>query len=154
MERANLSGGKRRAALMMTMLVGALAVNGCRTSVASPAPVPSPPTPPGRTDLPLEQFWAFTAPWDARSDSSLRTHRSELDAAVTGWSQLDSVTGQPELLYPDNAPRNGAAASRFALVTTWHGQGFHPNVVRRLAVRLKDLGAVASRLGRIVAKQR
>jgi spore germination protein YaaH len=154
MTRGDRYGGKPRAALMMTILASALAVNGCRTSVASPAPAPSPPTPPGRTDLPLERFWAFTAPWDARSDSSLRAHRSELDAAVTGWIQLDSVTGQPELLYPDNAPRNDASVNRFALVTTWHGQSFHPNVVRRLAARPKDLGAVASRLGRIISRQR
>jgi peptidoglycan-N-acetylglucosamine deacetylase len=154
MTRGNLSGGKRRAALMMTILAGALVVNGCRTNVASPAPAPSPPTPPGNADLPLERFWAFTAPWDARSDSSLRAHRSELDAAVTGWIQLDSVSGRPELLYPDNPPRNGASVNRFALVTTWHGQGFHPELVRRLGARPKELAAVASRLGRIVASHR
>ena len=155
MTRGDLSGGKRRAALMMTILAGALLVNGCRTNVASPAPAPSPPTPPPYpADLPLGQFWAFTAPWDARSDSSLRAHRSELHAAVTGWIQLDSLTGRPELLYPDNPPRNGAPVSRFALVTTWHGQGFHPEVVRRLGASSKALAAVASRLGRIVASHR
>src|SRR5262245_658383 len=41
------------------------------------------------------RWWAFTAPWDQRSDSSARLHAQQLDAVVYGWIPLDSSTGQP-----------------------------------------------------------
>lgn len=144
------------------MVAGAIAVNACATNVASPAPAPLPspatfpaPAAPGpggaSADLVPARFWAFTAPWDARSDTSLRQHEPVLDAAITGWIQLDSLTGHPALLYPDDSSRRGSSTRRFALVTTWHGHGFHPRVVRRLAASARELAAVASRLGHLVS---
>jgi spore germination protein YaaH len=137
-------------------IAAAMVVNACAANVASPAPAPAPTAPPtsstpAKADLRPSQFWAFTAPWDARSDSSLRAHAPALDAAVTGWIQLDSVTGRPELLYPDDTTRGARSARRFALVTSWHGREFHPRVVRRLGSNQRELATVAARLGRLVS---
>jgi spore germination protein YaaH len=149
--------GKRRAA--STAFVGAaFAVNACAANVASPAPAPAsapatavPSRPSSGADLQPTRVWAFTAPWDARSDSSLREHEPALDVAITGWIQLDSLTGAPTLLYPDDSSSAPGPMRRFALVTSWHGRGFHPNVVRQLGSDGRALGAVASRLGELVS---
>ena len=69
---------------------------------------------------------------DARSDSSLRANASRLDVSVTGWIQLDSLTGRPTELYPDD-PAAAPTTTRLALVSSYHGQRFHPEVVRALA---------------------
>jgi len=93
--------------------------------------------------------WAFTAPWDARSDSSVRAHRSALAAIVSGWIQLDSATGEPALPYRDAVPRIGSAL-RFALLTSYQHDRFHADLIRRLAadsVALRRTAAsVAARL--------
>jgi spore germination protein YaaH len=112
---------------------------------------------PGRTSAPSSAVttatvWGFTAPWDARSDSSLRVNASRLDASVTGWIQLDSITGRPSQLYRDDTTLVGPAATRLALVTTYHGQGFHPEAIRTLAADDRTLALAAQRLGQIVAQ--
>lgn len=100
-----------------------------------------------RASAPFE-LWAFTGPWDARSDSSLRANAPHLDVAVTGWIGLDSNTAQPILPspYPDTL-RLGARVTRMAIVTSWHGDRFHPNSIRTLGrddARLaKAAGAIA-----------
>jgi spore germination protein YaaH len=78
--------------------------------------------------------WAFTAPWDARSDSSVRLHASHLDGVVSGWLPLDTTSGMPFLLYADTVARSSAAsANRIAMVTDGLGGTFHPELVRALA---------------------
>ena len=84
------------------------------------------------------QFWGFAAPWDARSDATIRAHAHHLTAAVTGWIGLDSATGRPLLPSPfaDTVrPREGTAAppQRMAIVTSWHGERFHKTSIMRLA---------------------
>lgn len=81
------------------------------------------------------QLWAFTGPWDAKSDSSLRANASRLDVAVTGWIGLDSVTAQPIIptLFPDTMRVERAGLKRMAIVTSWHGDRFHPSSIRALA---------------------
>lgn len=154
MTRRDMHAGKGRAALAI-LLAAPMLLGGCATNVANPAPVPTAsvpaPRPAAARDLQPTRFWAFTAPWDAASDSSLRAHESVLDAAVTGWIQLDSVTGRPTLLYPDDSTRAGDSARRFALVTSWHGREFHPAVVRRLGSHPDELDAVASQIAHIVS---
>lgn len=149
--------GKRRAA-STAFIAAAMLVNACATNTVSPAPAPA--VVPGTTvakrpaptpDLEPARFWAFTAPWDARSDSSLREHAAVLDAAITGWIQLDSVTTRPTLLYADDSSRAGASTRRFALVTSWHGRSFHPAVVRQLGSNAQALAALAARIGRLVS---
>ncbi|HET6701871.1 MAG TPA: glycosyl hydrolase family 18 protein [Gemmatimonadaceae bacterium] len=81
-----------------------------------------------------KSFWAFTGPWDPASDASLRANAGRLDVAVTGWIALDSLSGEPLLpsAYADTIRLAGGTARRFALVTSWHGQGFHKTSIRAL----------------------
>ena len=97
-------------------------------------------------------IWGFTAPWDARSDSSVIANGSRLDAVVTGWIQLDSATGEPSLLYPDDAGRAGATRRRLALITSWHGRRFHPELVRRMAADSTALSRTAALIADIVGR--
>ncbi|MGH7618551.1 MAG: hypothetical protein ACREPM_15130 [Gemmatimonadaceae bacterium] len=84
---------------------------------------------------PRAELWAFTAPWDPRSDSSLRANAALLDVAVTGWIGLDSNTALPILPspYPDTIRLTSARPTRMAIVTAWHGDRFHPSTIRTLA---------------------
>ena len=99
------------------------------------------------------ELWAFTGPWDAASDASVRANGAGLDAVVTGWIALDSASGLPILPspYADTVAR-GAAVRRMAIVTSWHGDRFHARSVRRLASdrRLLDraAGAIAAEAAR------
>ncbi len=97
-----------------------------------------------------KSFWGFTGPWDARSDASLRMHAHELDVAVTGWIALDSLTGEPLLpsAYPDTVRLTGRTTRRFAMVTSWHGQGFHRASIRALGADAARLASAASRIAR------
>jgi spore germination protein YaaH len=97
--------------------------------------------------------WAFTGPWDPMSDRSVRAHGSELDAVVTGWIGLDSATARPiqPLLYADTVrPRRGSLR-RMALVTSWHGDRFHPNTIRTLAADPARLAQTAGFIARHAA---
>ncbi|HEV7993914.1 MAG TPA: hypothetical protein VGP25_18950 [Gemmatimonadaceae bacterium] len=89
--------------------------------------------PPSRAE-PVER-WGFTAPWDPRSAASVAAHARELDVLVTGWIPLDSLSGAPFVLYRDSAGRaSSPAPRRMAIVTSFVGSGFHPDVIRRLAL--------------------
>jgi peptidoglycan-N-acetylglucosamine deacetylase len=96
-----------------------------------------------------KSFWAFTGPWDARSDESLRANAWRLDVAVTGWIALDSLTGEPLLpsAYADTIRLTSGTPQRFGLVTSWHGQGFHRASIRALgaddARRARVAGGIA-----------
>ena len=107
------------------------AVVACAPSTA-PVTAPGPATAARVLQSP-SSVWGFTAPWDPRSDSSVIANGPRLDAVITGWIQLDSASGEPSLLYPDDAKRPGSPRQRFALVTSWHGRRFHPVMVRRVA---------------------
>jgi peptidoglycan-N-acetylglucosamine deacetylase len=99
---------------------------------------------------PASELWAFTGPWDAQSDSSLRANAARLDVAVTGWIGLDSATAQPIIpaLFPDTMQLARASGlRRMAIVTSWHGDRFHPSSIRALAGdnvhRARAAGAIA-----------
>ena len=77
-----------------------------------------------------ERYWGFTAPWDDRSATSVSRHDAKLGAVISAWIGLDSASGMPVLLYPDQAPRS--PASRFAMITNASGGQFHPDAVRHL----------------------
>jgi peptidoglycan-N-acetylglucosamine deacetylase len=98
-----------------------------------------------RTSSNLE-VWAFTGPWDAASDSSLRRHGQALDVAVTGWIALDSATLEPTLpsAYPDAFSPSASSPRRFAIVTSWHGSRFHPSSIHSLAADPARLRRVAT----------
>jgi peptidoglycan-N-acetylglucosamine deacetylase len=103
-----------------------------------------------------KSFWAFTGPWDALSDASLRANASRLDVAVTGWIGLDSLTGEPLLpsAYADTIRLTSGTPRRFALVTSWHGQGFHAAPIRALAGDRARLARVAGRIGQYAQSMR
>jgi spore germination protein YaaH len=107
--------------MLMNRLIGALLL----ASLCIPAQ---------QRATPAAELWAFTGPWDAQSDSSLRANASHLDVAVTGWIGLDSTSAQPILpaLFPDTM-RLPRGLRRMAIVTSWHGDRFHPNSIRALA---------------------
>lgn len=97
-----------------------------------------------------KSFWAFTGPWDPLSDASLRANASKLDVAVTGWIALDSLTGEPLLpsAYADTMRLAPGTPRRFALVTSWHGQGFHARSIRALGSDPARRAQVAGRIAR------
>jgi spore germination protein YaaH len=136
-------------------LAGLVALASCRT--AAPFPVPTQPPPvasarQGERPLPsIASLWGFTAPWDPRSDSSTRAVASKLDVAITGWIQIDSSTGLPSLRYADDSLAT-MGTQRLALVTSWHGDRFHPETVRRIANDRGGLALLASRVGAIAAQ--
>jgi hypothetical protein len=90
--------------------------------------------PPGSARVQRIERWAFTAPWDARSAASVAAHGRELDAIVTGWIPLDSLSGAPFVLFHDSTGQRSFPARRMALVTSFVGGAFHPDVIRRLAL--------------------
>jgi peptidoglycan-N-acetylglucosamine deacetylase len=142
-------GQRTRQLLARFAFLAAVAACAPSTTVTAPAPTT------GGARSPTT-VWGFTAPWDPRSDSSVIANGSRLGAVVTGWIQLDSVSGAPSLLYPDDATRPGAPPprARFALITSWHGRRFHPEMLRRVAADSTALSRTASAIGEIVRRGR
>jgi len=89
--------------------------------------------------------WAFHAPWDARSAASVRAHGAALDGVVLDWIALDSLTGLPLQLYRDSLSVTlPTHVRRMAMVTSFLGDRFHPDLIRRLAVDSIALKATAA----------
>ena len=80
------------------------------------------------------KLWVFTAPWDARSDSALAAGVAPKATIVSGWISLDSAGGTPVALFED-PPRSTEErrGNRFALITSYRVDKFHPEAVRALA---------------------
>jgi spore germination protein YaaH len=95
------------------------------------------------------RYWGFTAPWDDRSDASVERHGAALGAVIAAWIGLDSLSGMPALLYPDETP--DSPAPRFAMITNASGGQFHPDAVRRFGVDAAGASRVADSVGRILA---
>jgi peptidoglycan-N-acetylglucosamine deacetylase len=78
-------------------------------------------------------YWGFTGPWDPRSDRSVDAHGASLARVITGWIALDTTSFRPVMLYPDTVAMNGAIGARkTALITTYLGNRFHPEIIRGL----------------------
>ncbi len=105
---------------------------------------------PGRR-RPTAEFWGFTAPWDARSSASVAAHGTQLDAVISGWIGLDTLTGMPRVLFADSVSP-AVAARRMAIVTSWSGERFHPAVIRSLAVNPELLARVAGEIAALAAR--
>ncbi|HUF25644.1 MAG TPA: hypothetical protein VMM18_01585 [Gemmatimonadaceae bacterium] len=120
----------------------ALALAACTGTAQSPSNR-------GAERAPLE-VWAFHAPWDPLSDSSAVRHRRYIDVLVSGWIALDTATLRPSLLYRDALIRRDDPSTRsFALVTSWLGEGFHPETIRRLAANDASLARAAGTIAGI-----
>jgi spore germination protein YaaH len=99
----------------------------------------------GATRAQRAEYWGFTGPWEAASDSSVKLHANALDVVVTGWIGLDSATARPLLPspYPDTLLEKSGTPRRFAMVTSWHGDRFHPRTIRVLAAKPQLLTTTA-----------
>jgi spore germination protein YaaH len=87
-----------------------------------------PPQPRGRP-----AYWGFTGPWDQRSAASIEAHAPSLDRIISGWIALDTTSFRPVVVYPDSIGSRPAFAGRtMALITTYLGSRFHPEIVRGL----------------------
>lgn len=105
----------------------------------------------GRPPAADAEFWGFTAPWDPRSEATATAHDSQLDVIVSGFITLDSATFQPSTLFPDPLMRsNPGNRRRMALLTSYHGNRFHPETIRGLASDSTVLGKVAGRAATIL----
>ena len=101
------------------------------------------------------EVWGFTGPWDPMSMSAVRSYGSGLDAVITGWIGLDSTTARPiqPLLYPDTVRSRHGTLKRMAIVTSWHGDRFHPQTIRILAGDAARLAQTAGLIARHAAAQ-
>lgn len=136
-----LSETLSRRSSSLALLLPACALMACGAGTVAPRPAIPPPA-----------VWGFTAPWDQRSDSSLRANSARLDVAITGWIQLDSLTGRPSALYPDDPSLIVSPTMRLALVSTFHGQRFHPEAIRALAADTAALAVAAGRLADLAVR--
>jgi spore germination protein YaaH len=97
------------------------------------------------------RVWAFTVPWDAKSSATARQHASQLSAVISGWIQLDSLTGQPFAEFRDTLARATPSGMRLmAMVTNAVAGRFHADAVRRLAADSAALSRAAGELARRV----
>ena len=94
----------------------------------------------------LREVWGFTAFWDARSAASVSRNGGALDAVVTTWIALDTLTSAPVTLFMDSS--RTPSPRRMALLTSWFGDRFHPASVVRLAASPEVLSRVASSTAR------
>ena len=95
------------------------------------------------------RVWGFTVPWDARSSALAREHAAQLEAAVSGWIQLDSLTGAPFAEFRDTLARAQPAGLRLmGIVTNAVAGRFHPTGVRALGADPMALGRAAGDVAR------
>jgi spore germination protein YaaH len=100
-------------------------------------------------------YWGFTGPWDKRSDVSLERHGSSLARIITGWIALDTTSFLPVQLYPDSLGKEPALAARsMALITSYNGSRFHPEVVRGLGGDAQATGVTAGAIASLVDSAR
>lgn len=94
-------------------------------------------------------YWGFTGPWDRNSEASVEQHGPSLERVITGWIALDTTSFRPLQVYPDSIGKEPAVASRaMALITTYFGTRFHPEIIRGLGenaqVSAMTAGAIAA----------
>jgi spore germination protein YaaH len=96
------------------------------------------------------RIWGFTVPWDAKSSALARDHSAQLDAVISGWIQLDSLTGQPFAEFRDTLARGRTPGMRLmGIVTNAVAGRFHAGGVRQLAA---DPAALAHAAGDIARR--
>ena len=118
--RRKLRCGMRPSYRAVLAALSLIALGGC---ASAPRALPRP-----------AERWGFTAPWDARSATSVRAHQEQLEAVVYGWIPLDTLSAMPLLLYADSlAVAAPSATRRLALVTTYLDGHFHATALRALA---------------------
>jgi spore germination protein YaaH len=105
-----------------------------------------PPTPVAPVD-----YWGFTGPWDHRSDQSVQRHGLALSRIITGWIALDTTSFLPEEVYPDTIRDDPLVAGRaMALITSYNGSRFHPEVIRGLGESPEATGVSAGAIAALI----
>ena len=100
-------------------------------------------------------YWGFTGPWDKRSDVSVERHGSSLARVITGWIALDTTSFLPVQLYNDSIGKEPALAARsMALITSYNGSRFHPEIVRGLGGDAQATGVTAGAIASLVDSAR
>ncbi len=100
-------------------------------------------------------YWGFTGPWDKRSDASVEQHGASLARVITGWIALDTTSLLPVPLYHDSIGRNPAVSPRaMALITSYHGGRFHPEIIRGLGDNAEATGVTAGAIASLVDSSR
>ena len=95
------------------------------------------------------RVWAFTVPWEARSSAIAREHAVQLDAVVSGWIQLDSLTGAPFAEFRDTLARAKPSGMRLmGIVTNAVAGRFHADGVRQLGADPTALAHAAGDVAR------
>lgn len=96
-------------------------------------------------------YWGFTGPWDSRSDASVQAHGHLLARVVTGWIALDTTSFRPLLLYPDSIGSHATIAERkTALITSYFGSRFHPEIIRGLGDNPQIAASTAGNIASLV----
>lgn len=105
-----------------------------------------PPKPQGPAD-----YWGFTGPWDRRSEASVERHGASLARVITGWIALDTTSFLPLEPYGDSIGKSPALAGRtMALITSYHGSRFHPEIIRGLGGNAQAMGITAGAIAALV----
>lgn len=105
-----------------------------------------PARPPGTVE-----FWGFTGPWDRRSNESVRAHSDQLARVITGWITLDSISFRPVELYHDTLAIEARLAGRtMALITSYEGGRFHPEIIRGLGSSEEAAAVTAGAIAALV----
>ena len=97
------------------------------------------------------EYWGFTGPWDRRSDRSVEEHGASLARVITGWIALDTTSFLPVRAYGDSIGKDPALAGRtMALITSYNGSRFHPEVIRGLGGSPQATGITAGAIASLV----
>ena len=97
------------------------------------------------------EYWGFTGPWDRRSDASIERHGASLARVITGWIALDTTSLMPLEPYGDSIRKNPARAGRtMALITSYAGSRFHPEIIRALGGNAQATGITAGAIAALV----
>ena len=94
------------------------------------------------------EYWGFTGPWDKRSDQSVEQHGASLARVITGWITFDTTSFLPVRVYPDTVRTE--PSQRMALITSYSGNRFHPEVIRGLGGSPQAAGITAGAVASLI----
>ena len=105
---------------------------------------------PSEPNAPVD-YWGFTGPWDRRSDVSVQQHGAGLARIISGWVALDTTSFLPVQVYPDNFRNDIMVAPRtMALITSYYGSRFHPEIIRGLGGSPQAAGITAGAIAALI----
>lgn len=81
----------------------------------------------------------------------MERHGAALGRIITGWIALDTTSFLPVAVYPDTIGREPFVSSRtMALITSYSGSRFHPEIVRGLGESPQAAGMTAGAIASLV----